>query len=211
MRGNFEFILTYFTAVKALADHLLNRQNTQISEAINLLFDAWKVNAPVFIMGNGGSTSTATHFVADLAKTVVGPLGGRGIRAFALENLPHFSALVNDQPREDLFTAWLNTYYEPGGIGIAISVHGGSGQDQGGLWSQNLLGGMQYIKNRGGKTIGLSGFEGGPLAQLVDISIVVSVQSTPLVESFHVLIHHLIVFRLKELIEEEEKKRLASE
>lgn len=211
MRGNIEFLVHYCEGVKVLADHILKRQNHTISAAIDLLFGAWKENTPVFIMGNGGSASTATHFAADLAKTVIGPLGGRGIRAFAMDNIPYTSALVNDQPREDLFTAWLNTYHESGGIGIAISVHGGVGQDEGGLWSQNLLRGIQFVKNHGGKTIGLSGFDGGPLAKLVDISIVVPAGSTPLVESFHVLIHHLIVFRLKELIEEEKKKRLAAE
>lgn len=208
MRRNIEFILHYCTEIKALADYLLKNQNQQISAAIDLLFNAWQNNIPVFIMGNGGSASTATHFAADLAKTIIGPLGGRGLRTFTLENLSHFSALVNDNPREDLFRAWLETFYETGGIGVAISVHGGRGQDQGGLWSQNLIKGVLYIRDRGGKTIGLSGFDGGPLAQLVNIPIVIPAQSTPLVESFHVLIHHLIVFCLKELIEDQVKKRL---
>lgn len=211
MRGNIEFLVHHCEGIKALADHLLKRQNHTISAAIDLLFTAWKENTPVFIMGNGGSASTATHFAADLAKTVIGPLGGLGLRAFAIDNIPYASALVNDLPREAFFTTWLQTYYESGGIGIVLSVHGGAGQDQGGLWSQNLLCGVQFIKNRGGKTIGLSGFDGGPLAKLVDIPIVVPAGSTSLVESFHVLIHHLIVFRLKELIEEEDKKRLAAE
>lgn len=81
-------------------------------------------------------------------------------------------------------------------------MHGGSGTDLGGQWSQNLLKGLQYIKDRGGKTIGLSGFDGGPMKTLVDIPIVVPAYSTPFVESFHVVLHHLIVFRLKEMIAE---------
>lgn len=208
MRGSMGFLLEYFVGVKALADNLIHEQNHKICAAINLLFEAWQKNVPVYIMGNGGSAGTATHFAADLGKTTMGQLGTRGLRAFSLDNGPYASALINDLPKEDFFTAWLKTYYEPEGIGIALSVHGGAGQDKGGLWSQNLLLGIQFIKDRGGQTIGLSGFNGGPLAELVHIPITIPICSTPLVESFHVLVHHLIVFRLKEMIEEEEKKRL---
>ena len=88
-------------------------------------------------------------------------------------------------------------------MGIGISVHGGSGKDVGGQWSQNLLKGLQYIKDHGGKTIGLSGFDGGPMAALVDAPLVVRADSTPLVEGFHVVLHHLIIFRLKEMVTHE--------
>ena len=60
--------------------------------------------------------------------------------------------------------------------------------------------GLQYIKDRGGKTIGLSGFDGGPMKNLVDVGIVVPADSTPIVEGMHVVLHHLIVFGLKQKI-----------
>jgi len=100
-------------------------------------------------------------------------------------------------------TNQLATFYESGGVGVAFSVHGGSGTDVAGKWSQNLMKGLQYIKDKGGKTIGFSGFDGGPMAKLVDAPVVVRADSTPLVEGFHVVLHHLIVFRLKELIANE--------
>lgn len=199
------FIQSYLEdLVKASADILTN-QNGKLKEAIYSLFLAWESDLPVYILGNGGSAGTASHFAADLSKTINDKPGARGLRALTpWDNIPLISAIVNDRPKEDFFTAWLDTYYERGGIGIGISVHGGSGTDFGGQWSQNLLKGLQFIKDRGGKTIGLSGFDGGPMKNLVDIPIVVPAHTTSLVESLHVVLHHLIVFRLKEMIAEYE-------
>jgi D-sedoheptulose 7-phosphate isomerase len=173
----------------------------QLEAAIDMLFEAWKDGRWVYVMGNGGSASTATHLVADLAKTICEKPQDRGIRAMALvDNIPLVSALTNDWGWENIYVNQLATFYVEGGVGIGISVHGGSGKDVAGAWSQNLLKGLQYIKDRGGKTIGLSGFDGGPMKTLVDVGIVVPAQSTPIVEGMHVVLHHLIVFGLKEKI-----------
>lgn len=201
-----EYVRRYFKNSKEVID-ALEKQEDKIEKIVDILFEAWRMGRAVFILGNGGSESTAKHFAADLAKTINDKPGGRGMRAFTpWDNDPLISAIVNDRPKEDFFTAWLDTYYEPGAVGIGISVHGGSGSDFGGNWSQNLLKGLQHIKNRIGVTIGLSGFDGGPMAKMVDVAVVVPVTEndlgTPLVESFHVVLHHLIVFRLKELIKE---------
>ncbi|MEK9183498.1 MAG: SIS domain-containing protein [Patescibacteria group bacterium] len=172
-----------------------------LNKIIEILFKAWQKERMVFIMGNGGSASTATHFAADLSKTIADVPGQRGLRALTpWDNIPLISAIVNDRPKEDLFTAWLDTYYVKGGVGVGISVHGGSGSDFGGKWSQNLLKGLQYIKDRDGITLGFSGFDGGAMKNLCDVCLVVPADSTPLVEAIHVLLTHLITFRLKELI-----------
>lgn len=181
-------------------------QSQKLDEAILVLFEAWKQNRPVYIMGNGGSASTATHLASDLVKTICDSPADRGLRAQALvDNIPLVSATVNDWGWENLYTGQLATIYEPGGVGIAFSVHGGAGRDLAGAWSQNLLKGLQYIKDRGGKTIGLSGFDGGAMKDLVDVSIVVPADSTPIIEGLHVVLHHLIVFGLKQKIQEYKK------
>jgi len=204
------YIGKYLQYAESIARYLGEKQSDKIEAVIDILFNAWLSRAPAFIMGNGGSASTALHFAADLAKTANDKPGHRGLRAFTpWDNTALASAIVNDRPKEDIFTAWLDTYYERGGVGIGISVHGGSGSDLGGKWSQNLLKGLQYIKDRGGKTIGFSGFDGGPMKNLVDVCVVVPVEDsnfgTPLVESFHVVLHHLVVFALRDLIAEEER------
>jgi len=173
----------------------------KMDQAIEVLFEAWKKGQWVYIMGNGGSASSATHLAADLAKTICQTPNDRGLRAMALvDNIPLVSALTNDWGWENIYVNQLATYYTEGGVGIGISVHGGSGKDIAGQWSQNLLKGLQYIKDRGGKTIGFSGFDGGPMKDLVDVGIVVPAESTPMVEGMHVVLNHIIVFGLKEKI-----------
>lgn len=203
-----EYIRRYFKNSREVID-ALEKQEDKIEQVVEILFEAWRMGRGAYILGNGGSESTAKHFAADLAKTINDKPGARGMRAFTPWDIdPLMSAIVNDRPKEDSFTAWLDTYYQTGGVGIGISVHGGSGSDFGGNWSQNIPKGLQYIKDRSGVTIGFSGFDGGPMAKMVDVAIVVPVEEankdlgTPLVESFHVVLHHLIVFRLKELIKE---------
>lgn len=188
------------TVIKVMYSH-------QLDQTIDLLFQVWQESRWVYVLGNGGSASTAAHLAGDLAKTINDEPGQRGIKAMTpWDNMTQSTAIVNDRPKEDYFTAWLDTFYELGGVGIGISVHGGSGTDFGGKWSQNLLKGLQYIKDHGGQTIGLSGFEGGPMIKnLVDIGIVVPAPSTAIVEGMHVVLHHLIIFGLKERIHEYKK------
>lgn len=201
-----EYILRFFKNSRDVID-ALEKQEAKISQMVQIMFDAWRMGRGIYILGNGGSASTASHLAADLAKTINDVPGNRGMKALTpWDNIPHISAIVNDRPKEDFFTAWLDTYYEIGGVGMGISVHGGSGTDFGGKWSQNLLKGLQYIKDRRGETLGLSGFDGGPMAKMVDAAVVVPVAEkdlgTPLVEAFHVVVTHLVVFRLKEMIKE---------
>ncbi len=169
-----------------------------IDSAIELLFNAWKDSNNVFTCGNGGSASTATHFACDLAKTVAPP-GKRGFKVECLnDNIPLVLALINDDGFDNLFSEQLKTKAQKGDVLICISVHGGSGKDKAGLWSQNLLKAMDYMRENGGRTIGLSGFDGGAMKDLADVSIVVPVDSTPHVESFHLVLEHLICSCLRE-------------
>lgn len=199
------YIERYFGDVSELAKKISRREITRV---INILFRAWVRGQWVFIMGNGGSASNATHFAADLAKTVVGEIGQKGIKAIALaDNIPLASALTNDWGWENVYTGQLATLWIPGSVAIGISVHGSSGKDKAGAWSQNLLKALQFAKDNDGATIGFAGFDGGAMKKMADVCIVVPAESTPLVESFHSVVQHLIVFRLKELISQSKNKK----
>lgn len=171
-----------------------------INRTIELLMEAWKNDTQVFIIGNGGSASTATHFACDLNKWV-SDKAERRFRAFALvDNIPLVSALTNDNGWSDIYSEQLLNFFRKGDLLVAISVHGGSGSDRAGPWSQNLLKAVKYVKDNGGKVIGLSGFDGGVLKSAADSCIVVPAQSTPHVEGMHLVLTHLISEQLREKI-----------
>jgi D-sedoheptulose 7-phosphate isomerase len=197
--GNREFVEQYFSEMHKVIDDI---SIADIDRAVELLFAAWQRERQVFTCGNGGSASTATHFACDLAKTTIVDNRKR-FRAYCLnDNIPLVSALINDDGFDNLFYEQLRNSFREGDVLICISVHGGAGSDKAGLWSQNLLKAMKYASDSGGKTIGLSGFDGGPMKDIADACIVVPIDSTPQVESFHLVLEHLICARLRQKIAE---------
>ncbi len=173
----------------------------EIDRAIEALFDVWKRGATVFLIGNGGSASTATHFACDLSKMTAAP-GKPRLRAVSLcDNVPLMSAWINDQGFEHVFSEQLRNLMRPGDALIAISVHGGSGRDQAGPWSQNLLRAVRTAREEYQATIiGFTGFDGGLLRQEADIAVHVPLPSTPHVETLHLALEHLITFCLRDKI-----------
>lgn len=172
-----------------------------INKAIEILFEAWKNGNKIFIIGNGGSASTATHFACDLAKTTV-VKGKKRFKVISLtDNVPLLTALTNDEGFSSIFVEQLKNLLENDDVVIAISVHGGAGQDKAGPWSQNLLAAIQYAKDNSAKTIGIAGFDGGAFKKMADACIVVPANSTPYVESWHLALEHLICSCLREKIQ----------
>lgn len=195
---NKEFIRNYLSEMKNVIEDI---SVGDLDKVVELLLDAWKERNQVFICGNGGSASTATHFACDLSKTTIVE-GKKRFRAYCLnDNVPLMTALINDEGFDNLFYEQLKSRFQQGDVLICISVHGGAGKDKAALWSQNLLKAMKYAKDMGGKTIGFSGFDGGPMKEIADACIVVPINSTPQVESFHLALEHLICSCLREKIE----------
>lgn len=174
--------------------------STVIDRAIEILYDAWANDNQVFVIGNGGSASSSTHFACDLNKWVSDD-AERKFRAFALvDNIPLVSALTNDNGWGDVYVDQLRNFYRKGDVLVAISVHGGSGSDKAGPWSQNLLKAVKFVKDNGGKVVGLSGFDGGVLKTAADACVVVPANSTPQVEGMHLVITHLMSEQLRALV-----------
>ncbi len=192
----------YLNQMRRIASEI-SREATDA--AIEILFDAWRCGNTVFVMGNGGSASTATHLACDLAKyTIVG--SKPRFKVISLnDNVPLVSAWANDNGFGSIFLEQLRPWLGRGDVLIGISVHGGSGSGQAGPWSQNLVQAMALAKERGAQTIGMSGFHGGAIKEMADVCIVVPIDEeplgTPLVESWHVVLHHLICYTLRHRIE----------
>ena len=196
---NKDFIQNYLSEAREVTEAI---SVADIDRAVELLFEVWRNGNQVFTCGNGGSASTATHFACDLTKTTATP-GKRGFKVECLnDNIPLMLALINDDGFDNLFYEQLKTKFQKGDVLICISVHGGAGKDQAGLWSQNLLKAMKYAQEKEGQSIGLSGFDGGPMKEIADACIVVPVNSTPQVESLHLVLEHLICSCLRQKIAE---------
>ena len=194
---NVGFIKSFLQEVKRVAGII---SENDVDDFIKVLYDAWKAGKNVFVAGNGGSASTASHFASDLAK-FTSVEGKPRFKAYSLvDNTPLITAITNDLGWSEVYVEQLKSLMKPGDVFIAISVHGGSGMDRAGVWSQNLLKAAKYAKDNGGKVLSLVGFDGGVLRQVSDASILVPVNSTPLVEGFHLVLTHLVCARLRELI-----------
>ncbi len=192
----------YFQHIMLLAREF--KKSEAYTQAINLLIDCYLNQGTIYTMGCGGSASTATHFAADLAKTTIIP-GLRRFKAMALvDNIPLVSAWTNDSGWGTVFAEQLRPWITDKDILIGFSVHGGGGKGDAGPWSQNLVQAMTLAKEKGSKIIGFAGFDGGAMARLADVPVIVpitdDVYGTPAIEAFHVVLHHGIIFELKERI-----------
>ena len=182
----------YLSEIAKIAEGFIG--SPEYEKVIEILLDCHWRGGTIFTMGCGGSASTATHFAADLAKTV------GGFKAISLvDNIPLVSAWTNDFGWESVFVGQLTHWITSNDVLVGFSVHGGNNQ-----WSGNLTMAMKFAKEKGAKVIGFAGFDGGAMKKRADACLVVPTNSevygTPLVEAMHVVLHHGIIFDLKERI-----------
>ena len=181
-----KFVDAYIDELKVTLDQL---SEEVIEQVMDVLHDARLDNRQVFILGNGGSASTASHFVCDLGKNT----RIRGVLNFRVmgltDNMALFSALANDEGYENVFAQQLGNYLQPGDIVIGISTSGNS---------PNVVNAIQFANSYGAKTIGFTGFSSGELGTMVDIDLHVPSHSIEHVEDIHLVLEHLITKALRQ-------------
>lgn len=158
-------------------------------EIVSVLAGARDSGRRVYVMGNGGSASTASHMASDLGKGASRKDASR-FRAIALtDSIPAMLAWANDSSYADIFVEQLANHLEPGDVVIGIS---GSGN------SENVIKAIEYSNGAGAVTIGLSGFDGGRLAKAAKVGYVVPSRCMQQVEDVHLIIEHLISMALRD-------------
>ncbi len=181
-----KIIQNYISTLQQTLDRLPQHLVMKVIEALEL---ARLQGRQVFIMGNGGSASTASHFVCDLAKNTRRD-GLPHYRVIGLtDNMAIFSAYANDEGYESVFANQLENLILPADIVIGISASGNS---------RNVLNALQFAKERGALTIAFTGFDGGRIGKLVDINIHVMSDIIEHVEDIHLMLEHMIVKAIKE-------------
>ena len=178
-------IQNYISTLQLTMDQL---PQELIAEVIDVLQHARSKGNQVFILGNGGSASTASHFACDLAKNTRQE-GLPHFRVIGLtDNMAMFSALANDGGYENVFSEQLASLVRPGDIVIAISASGNS---------KNVINAAETAHRFDATVIGFTGFDGGRLAQLASINIQVNSNIIEHVEDIHLMLEHLIVSSIK--------------
>ena len=148
------------------------------------LLRAYRNDKQVFTLGNGGSSSTASHMAADLAKNTIGP-NMRRFRIMSLnENAAIVTALANDLGYEHIFAEQLINVIRPGDVLIAVSASGNS---------PNVLEAIRLARRENAEVVALLGFDGGEAAKLADNAIIVPSSDYGVVEDVHLVINHMLV------------------
>lgn len=187
------FIKGYLNKIKNCIEEMGKSLPSQIDKIINILLEARDNNRNVFMLGNGGSGSTASHFVSDLAKGTINAKFPR-FRAIALtDNIPLMLAWGNDANFESIFMEQLKNLLNPKDVVIGIS---GSGN------SLNVIEAIKYANEKGAVTIGLTGFDGGKLKSVAQECMIVPSHYMQRIEDLHLLIEHLITSLIREEMEQ---------
>lgn len=154
-----------------------------MAQMVPVLLAARDQGRTLFFFGNGGSASTASHFVVDIGKATIRG-DQRRFRCIALvDNVESVTAWANDSEYSKVFSEQLATLGQSGDVAVAIT---GSGN------SPNVLVAVEVAKKMGIHTIGLTGMGGGKLKDKVDIPVVVPSNSMQHIEDVHLLICHLL-------------------
>ena len=161
----------------------------KVGQAIEIFRLAREEGRRIFVCGNGGSASTASHFVCDMVKGASYGKEAR-FRIMALtDSLPTITAYSNDVGYECVFVEQLKNFAEPGDVVMAIS---GSGN------SPNVLRAVEYGNSLGCRTIALTGRNGGALGPMAELNLQVSEPHMGRIEDAHMIALHMICYYFME-------------
>ena len=166
-----------------LQDVLERLKLDDVRQSIDVIMEAYYVNKQIFVIGNGGSASTASHLACDLGKGT-SVAGKPRFRVISLtDNVATMTAWSNDVAYEDVFVEQLKNLVNAGDVVIGISASGNS---------ENVIRAMQHAADIGCNTIGWSGFGGGKLATICDVNVVVDSHKYGPVEDVHLILNHVL-------------------
>lgn len=177
------FSKAYFLYISKLLKTL---NHSDICAFMEVLEEARLANKTIFIIGNGGSASTASHISTDFRSVIFKTRASEfSFRTQSLtDHISTITAIGNDFGYDYIFTKQLEIQYRDGDILIVISASGNS---------QNIVEAVNWMHARNGKVLGLLGFDGGVLKDICDVSIVVNTQKGEYgpVEDIHLILNHM--------------------
>lgn len=181
-----EIIHNYVRGLQGCLDELSSQDIEGIAD---IIFQAYKKGRQIFIMGNGGSATTACHFARDL-QIGTAVAGKPRIRAASLsDNIACVTSLANDLDYDSIFKEQLVGQLSEGDVVIGISASGNS---------PNVLKAAEFARSQGAIIVGLIGFGGGKLKGLTHKCVVLSSKDYGQVEDIHLTLDHVISYLVKD-------------
>ena len=156
----------------------------EIAQVLELFLAAYQAEGTIYVFGNGGSASTASHMVNDFNKGISEYVDKKFRLVCLNDNVSTLMSIANDISYDEVFRFQLRNKLKPNDLVVGIS---GSGN------SKNVVNAISYAKEQGVKTVGLCGFSGGKLKELADVSFYVQLNNMQVVEDMHLILNHLLM------------------
>jgi D-sedoheptulose 7-phosphate isomerase len=172
-----------------------------LQQVLLILEQAYYNGHRIYIMGNGGSAATASHFALDLAKNTIVPQTPR-LKAISLtDHVPLITAWSNDTAYEHIFAEQLANLIESGDVVVGISASGNS---------LNVIKALELATAVGASTIALLGANGGKVKDMVDAYVLAPGQNIEQEEDAHMILAHVITRHMREVIRNHARKLAAA-
>lgn len=159
-----------------------------INRAMSAVWDAYEREATIYIFGNGGSATTASHYVGDFNKGISESKEKKFNLVCLNDNTPMLTAVANDISYDEVFRFPLKNKLKPTDLIIAIS---GSGN------SRNVINAVEYARQIGTPVIGITGYDGGKLKKLSDYHMDAGVDDMQITEDIHMIFDHMMYYVFK--------------
>lgn len=181
-------IINYFAELEQMMRAI---SLSDLQKVLRILEEGYHHGHRIFVMGNGGSAATASHFALDLAKNTIMP-GAPRVKAISLtDHVPLITAWSNDTHYEHIFAEQLANMIEPGDVVIGISASGNSA---------NVINAVKLAQQSRAETIGLLGATGGKLKNMVDAYVLAPGQNIEQEEDAHMILTHIITRHMREVV-----------
>lgn len=187
---DFKIQIKEYLELEKLVISSLNMDELNI--VMNKILETYENEGFIYIFGNGGSSSTASHFVNDFNKGISEKLSKRFKFVCLNDNVSTVMAVANDNGFEEVFRFQLKNYLTSKDLVIGIS---GSGN------SPNVVNAIQYANEIGAHTVGLVGYSGGIVKNIAKYSVHVNIDNMQIVEDIHMIIDHMMMSIFKRILE----------
>ena len=175
-----ERIQKYISHLQGVLERL---KINDVRKSIDVIMNAYHADKQVFVIGNGGSASTASHLACDLGKGTSVENKKRFRVVSLTDNVATMTAWSNDVSYQDVFVEQLKNLVNSGDVVIGISASGNS---------ENVIRALKHASEIGCRTIGWSGFGGGRLAAICEVNVIVDSDRYGPVEDVHLILNHIL-------------------